>query len=183
MPTVKTMERFAIAITQNLDQVISSSIKDKPAPSLQTIQRGIHAINDYFVWKYKMPWQESFNRSAQRSVDNILDEAVKDGRLTKGRWKDSQYVGILVLVDLLRIWFNHAHQHGTYSWDTVVYKALSLALLSALNCRAGDIALTYLYTGREYLQWQDILVRFDGQGTKFNNIRAQFRLRAIKGEK
>ncbi|OQE16321.1 hypothetical protein PENFLA_c028G08693 [Penicillium flavigenum] len=55
--------------------------------------------------------------------------------------------------------------------------------LSALGCRAGDVALAAGYTGDEYLQHRHIELTIDGHTANFHNIRAAITLESVKGHK
>ncbi|KAG6366236.1 hypothetical protein INS49_000412 [Diaporthe citri] len=77
-------------------------------------------------------------------------QAVKDKRLTKGMWKGRSWVGFVTLSRMVRVFLEHYVQHGARSFDLVISRSLSIVLVAALGCRAGDIALTQGYTGLEY---------------------------------
>lgn len=61
---------------------------------------------------------------------------------------------------------------------------LRLVLMSALNCRKGELIRSKGYTGDEYLQWGHITLRFkNDKPTIFENLVAIVKLHFVKGHK
>ncbi len=73
-------------------------------------------------------------------------------------------------------------EEGCLSWDVHLSKQLSVVLIAACACRAGETARTPLYKGAEYLAYKDIVLSFGG-GDQLKDLSMDVSLRAVKGFK
>lgn len=99
----------------------------------------------------------SFPRCRPHSIANTLSpEAtlqtlMKEGALTREPKQEHHWVTSKVIEKMIRAMFTDAIVNGTWSWDALLMKALSLLLQCFTGSRAGEIRRSRLYTGSECL--------------------------------
>ena len=72
---------------------------------------------------------------------------------------------------MCRTWLKECIENGTKSWDVAIVQMLAVVLMSALNCRKGELIRSKGYTGDEYLQGEHITLRFKkDKSTIFKNL-------------
>ncbi|KAK5730775.1 hypothetical protein LTR15_000713 [Elasticomyces elasticus] len=72
-------------------------------------------------------------------VKTIVGNQVGSGTLTAGRWHKKVHVGFVTLSRMIRGYLDRELAQGTLNWDFVIARCLSMALLSALSARSGDM--------------------------------------------
>jgi hypothetical protein len=137
--------------------VVIPRSKSKPAPSARTIMDAIHICLSYGVFQYNMPW----TKQEMARLKVWFDNAKAAGRMTTGIWEKRVRIGFTTLSKIGLKWLQYNLDHGCLNWDVPIYQLMSIALMSALNCRAGDIGRSALYTALEYLSWRDIRILVD----------------------
>ena len=76
-----------------------------------------------------------------------------------------QWLGIAVVRAMITVTINDALVCGTFDWDTIVYRAFCLLILSCGGSRIGDVGRFFGYEGKEYLRFEHIKIRlFDHDG-------------------
>ncbi|KAI9821003.1 MAG: hypothetical protein M1826_000782 [Phylliscum demangeonii] len=177
-PPMETVLRFANTIVRH----ITPKAIDKAVPSAMTIRQGLSIVLQGLEWRHA-----GFEPSRQdiRRLDTVLDALRKEGLVTLGQSRPNQWVGLAVLSKLGRSWIQAAIDHGCISWDVQIARLLSIALMSALNCRSGEVARSAGYTGEEFLAWEDVELSWDGDFAEPNVDRlvARVTLRFEQGRK
>lgn len=157
--------------------------KDKPAPSLKTMVRAFVILINYSTFTYqdfKLPARDGAR------IKTFFDDCVRNGRLIKGLWEARVWISFTILARMTSETLQHYIQNGTGNWDTIVARVLSVVLTASMGARAGDVARTALWKGKEYLQWQHIelvLDENDGGRPSFLDLRAHITLESTKGYK
>ena len=80
-----------------------------------------------------------FDRHDTARLNAFFIQAVHDKRLVRGRWNRRVWIGFTTLSRMVRSFLQHNHEHGCANFDTVIAKCLSVVLIAALGCRAGDV--------------------------------------------
>ena len=93
-------------------------------------------------------------------VKNYFDRLKRKKLVLTGQRNRRAWLSFATKSRMIRTWFDHHLDHGTRSWDTVIYQALSVALVSGLGCRAGDVTLSNLYK-QECLRYKHIAITID----------------------
>ena len=122
------------------------------------------------------------NKSERRRLRSIMNVHLHEGRLTRDPIHEKQWLGALLVHRVTTAYAQDALANGTFNWDTVLLRILSVVLQSVLGCRAGDLARSQHYKGLEYMRFEHIqmkLVQFEGKEI----IQAQIVLRYAKGSK
>jgi len=74
--------------------------------------------------------------------------------------------------------------HGTWNWDGTLVRLLSIVLVTSLGCCSGDVALTPLYNGTEYLRYRHVEPSLGGDGLlKIENLKSHVELKYRKNSK
>lgn len=160
---------------------IKPGYKGKPAPSDQVVNKGVKILLDFGTFTYA-----GFHITKQHGVrlQTFKDDAVKEGRLTKGKWKKRVWLTFMVMARIGKAWLEFYHKNGAICWDIPLARWMSILLVSSLGSRGGEAARSRLYTGMEYLQYRHVELVLDGEGEgKFENLRAHFLLQWCKGAK
>lgn len=87
---------------------------------------------------------------------------------------------------MIRAFLAYFLENGTYNFDLVISKCLSIVLISSLGARSGDIGRSEGYTDKEFMAYKDIQLYFPvdaGPESKFSDLRAIFTIRYAKGKK
>ncbi|KAI4188506.1 MAG: hypothetical protein L6R41_002106 [Letrouitia leprolyta] len=159
-------------------------VQGKPGPNAGTIITAVKILPAYGHFK----WAESdgFKIGAHGSTrfQSWLDQAQRAGRLIRGVWKKRTWIGYAVLSCLVRAFIIRGIEHGTVNWDITIAKCLSVALVSSLGSRTGDVALSYEHKGKPYyLQYRHVELSIEGGEPIFANVRARITLEFEKGHK
>lgn len=161
-------------------------------PSLDVIQTAYKLLIMYgiFRWSKEDGFSMTAHDGAQFKAFTI--QAVKDKRLIKGRWAERTWTGFVTLSRLVRTFLDHNVRYGTWSFDVVIAKCLSVVLVSSLGCRGGDVARSTKYTGAEYLHYKHVVLYLQQAGAaaaggaeypQFQDLRAVITLDYCKGHK
>ena len=76
----------------------------------------------------------------------------------------------------------HWHVHDCWNWDVIVFKCLSVVLISSMSCRSWDVTRVSEYVDLEYLKWRNVKIYGEGAAT-YANLRAIITLEYEKGQK
>ncbi|KAK5017462.1 hypothetical protein LTR16_001321 [Cryomyces antarcticus] len=175
-PTAEDIERFFDGIVTTL-----RPLAHRQAVSFTYIRSGlIHLINT-FTFEYK---DYKLDSQGRQRISSLFNKLLADKKLTKDPVREKQWLGCGVVHRLSLALIRDSLTHGTRSWDTTLYKALSLVLMAALSARGGDIARIGDYHGKGSicLCWKHVcvkVVRVDNQTT----FAAEITLAFTKGNK
>lgn len=125
-----------------LDSIVGKlkpSIRGKPAPCDKTIVSGFIAISTYGTFTYPEALGYKLTARDGSRLQTWLDDAVKAGRLTKGRWQKRVWLNYVIESRMAKALLAHHDRHGTRNWDLIVAKLLSIILITRLGMRAGDV--------------------------------------------
>lgn len=64
--------------------------------------------------------------------------------------------GFVTLSRLVHTFLDHNIRYGTWSFDVIIARCLSVVLVSLLGCRGGDVARSTRYTSAEYLHYKHV---------------------------
>jgi hypothetical protein len=133
-------------------------------PSLSWIKHGVAALIQGLTFKH-----ESFKLSPHQSlrISTVIDKLLKNGEITAEPARIKQWVTAGLVLRLANFWLMNALTEGTMSWDITISRLLSLVLMAACACRAGEIARSTKYVKMECLCWKDVDMRFDPAKDKF----------------
>ena len=120
--------------------------------------------------------------SDQGRIEGLLAKFVEDGLLFKGRWRKHEWVGHTLITHMGNAWLEEALNEGCPSWDVRISKLLSVVMMGALDCRAGDLVRSSGYKGEEYMQWRHIEITIRGQ-KDLENLNAKVTIAYEKGHK
>ena len=115
-----------------------------------------------------------------------LKGAFRAGRLTKDPVRVKQWVGAVLVQQMVHALIQNAHETGTFNWDVVWSRATSLLWLAALQARSGDICKGPWAEDalRSYLCWGDIgLSLSSGSSSEYLEGEVRVLLRGEKGHK
>jgi hypothetical protein len=156
--------------------------RDKPVPSSEYIVGGFAQISAYgtFTYKEESGYKLTVNDAAR--LQTWLDDAVKAGRLTKGRWKKKVWLNYTIVSRMTKAWLNHHLRFGARNWDLVIAGLLSIVLVTGVGMRVGDVTRSSAYDGLEYVKYKDIQLKVVGEA-KLSNIKARITLSYMKGMK
>lgn len=146
------------------------------------VKFGVRTLISYgtFTWKND---QFNFTSHDHSIIRTFVDRAGTEGRLTRGYQKQRSWISFMTVSRLVREFLEHALSKGTRSWDIVVAKCLSVTLVSALGCRAGDVMRAEGYSNDETLHWCDIRLVLNDNVPEYLRISARITLKYTKGHK
>ncbi|TAQ88753.1 hypothetical protein B7494_g2950 [Chlorociboria aeruginascens] len=163
---------------------LKSTIRGKPAPSKEVMVGGFGHISAYGTFTYTEASGYKLTARDGSRMNTWLDDAVKSGRLTKGRWKKRVWLNYIIVSRMAKAWIEHFEKYGTRSWDLVIAKLLSIVLVASLGMRAGDVTQSRGYKKSEYLKYKDIKLQIVGnREPKLENIKASITLEYVKCKK
>ncbi|CEN61963.1 hypothetical protein ASPCAL08606 [Aspergillus calidoustus] len=178
VPTGQDIERFIVSVARNS----KSSIKDKLAISLVTMENRLSRVIQYLQYTHKAEFK--ILPHEKTGIKACLDRLCKEGLLTRGVWVERRRFSFLLLETLISNLFTTAIVKGPlFSWDNVLLWALGIVLQSATAARGGDIVRSNGYTGNEYLAWKDVELKVKANGKSVQDITAVVTLRYCKGKK
>lgn len=156
--------------------------KGKYAPSKKTMIQTIWYINNHLKFKYPQ-WQ--YEGHIEICVKSWLNMCVDQGQLIQGTWRQKQFVTFHVLRKLMNAWFHDAFQNGTCSFDVTLMKTLPIAMMVAVDCRAGDCIPSNPECTRKgfFMKFEDIRISLEGEEKLVSNLVANVVLRYEKFEK
>ncbi|OQD77494.1 hypothetical protein PENDEC_c002G00680 [Penicillium decumbens] len=156
----------------------TSSRDGVATPVEKTIRNAIQSLIEYgkFQWK-----DFAFTQHDQSRINAFINACLAEHRLERGYAKERTWITFVTLSRMTRGFLAHNHSQRP-NWNVVVAKMLSITLIAALGCRAGDVTLSAGYTD-QFLRYSDIALYVDGRTATFHNIEATFTLRYVKGKK
>ncbi|KAK5256924.1 hypothetical protein LTR16_002062 [Cryomyces antarcticus] len=175
-PTAEDIERFFDGIV-----TILRPLAHRQAVSFTYLTSGLLHLVNTFTFEYK---DYRLDSQGRRRISSLFNKLLADKKLTKDPVREKQWLGCGVVHRLSLALIRDSLTHRTRSWDTTLYKALSLVLMAALSARGGDIARMgdYHNKGSICLCWKHVcvkVVRVDNQ-TAFA---AEITLAFTKGNK
>jgi hypothetical protein len=174
-PTGDDIARFIETITPKMITVFQG----KPGPNLSTLRNTIWNVASGLSFKHNF----TLTRQEARRIDTVLDALVKEGKVTTGTWRTRQRIGLLLLCTIGEAWFTRSLTSGCLSWDPIISRFLSISLMAATACRAGDITRSRGYRGVEYLHWEHIDLVLDSDTPDIDRMVARITLAFEKGSK
>ncbi|KAI9793441.1 MAG: hypothetical protein M1816_000335 [Peltula sp. TS41687] len=174
-------------ILRFFDSIISKirpTNRGKRGPGVEWLTSAFKILSAYGIFTYpKSSGYELTNRDGLR-LHTFLDDAVKDGRLTKGLWHRSVWLNYMTLTRIGRSWLQYHHTNGSLNWDITLSRWLSVVLVASLGCRVGDAARSALWTGDQYMLYEHIdLLLDDRNEPRLENLRARISIEYQKGFK
>ncbi|RDL39906.1 uncharacterized protein BP5553_04246 [Venustampulla echinocandica] len=156
--------------------------RGKPVPSSEYIVSGFGHIASYGTFTYTEASGYKLTANDGARLQTWLDDAIKAGRLTKGRWKKKVWLNYIIVSRMTRAWLDHYLQFGARNWDLVIAKLLSIVLITAVGMRVGDVTRSLGYDGIQYVKYKDITLEVIEEA-KLANIKARITLSYMKGMK
>lgn len=158
-------------------------------PNLDLVRTAYKLLIQYgiFRWSKKDGFHITPHDGAQFKAFTI--QAVKDKRLIKGGWRERTWTGFVALSRLVRTYLEHNIRYGTWSFDMVIARSLSVVLVSSLASRSGDVARSDKYVGAQYLHYKHIDLYLGEAGAAgggppgFQDLQAVITLDYCKGQK
>lgn len=169
------MCRFVCHIIERLE----SKIIGKPAYSKNSLEDGLRKLTRRLTFEYP-----TFNITEHYKlrIEAAVGSLVREGKLTVGNWRKSQWIGFLTLRSLLVSYVKDGLANGVTSWDVRISRWLSIVLQSSADSRAGEVVRSDNYDGEEFMKWEDVEVKLVG-GTQFEHLQAQATILWEKGSK
>ena len=132
-------------------------------PRYQTMKNQVRDLKIKLTWKYS-----KFILSPQEHarIRSMFKEMLKKNLLTNNPVREKQWIGIVLVKRIVTSYIHDAIRQGSLSWDVVVYKILSIILMSTLGVRAGDAVRSSYYFGNEFLRWGAITIKFRSTSIK-----------------
>ncbi|KAF2172029.1 hypothetical protein M409DRAFT_50624 [Zasmidium cellare ATCC 36951] len=164
--------------------------RGKPAPNDDLAWDAAKIIISYGSFRWAEEEGFKFKEQHRLRLKTFVDDCVRSGRLTAGNWYKRTWIGFVTLSRMVRMFLAEASDKGTASWDLTISRCLSIVIVGALGCRAGDVAISRGYDGNEYLQYQHIELFLEEndqssptQPAKLDDVRAVITLQYTKGMK
>jgi hypothetical protein len=171
----KLIFRFIYTLVANTQ----SNLRGKHAPSLSTIQ-GLWLYTIEFLKFQHRDLRQHYTEYDEKRISTWLDQQVTLGKLIRGRWVERQWLGLVMILKLVRAMVEHSLAQGCLSWDIIIVKILGVVLACACNSRSGDVARSDGYTNMEYLQFQHVELTLRTGGTSAQDLRAKVTLKYTK---
>ena len=173
-PTSNELIRF-------LDTIVGEIVpcgRKKPAPSKSTIVGGLAFLFMALVFKY------NFNPTAQDGarIDSALDKFVQQKRLMPCRYRDRRWLGFITMHKITLAYFQYVVDNGCLSWGIPISKALSLNLIAALDCRAGEVGRSAGWELDQCLICEAVVLKLKKEDD-VNSVVANVYIHHQKGEK
>lgn len=86
---------------------------------------------------------------------------MKEGRLIRGKWRKGQWITFNIFVNLAAAWFMDAFKNGCLNFDTILSRVLPLAMIVAINCRAGEVTQSSGWDTPAFMQLGDIELKLE----------------------
>lgn len=161
----------------SISKIIPAKHRDKPRPSMSTIMTSLKALATILIGTYE---DFSISNYWAAKCDSLFNTLVSEGVFINGFWEKRRRIGFDTILILGDSFLLSGLEEGCLSWDTLLSKHLSVVLVAACACRSGDAARTPLYTGIEYLAFEDIILKF-GAGDQPKDLSMDVTPRAVKG--
>lgn len=174
------IERFLITITEKAVDSSISKRRESGVPSFDWLARGLRAVIVGLRFRHSK-WRPDTN--AGYRFKSIMRDLFEEGKLTKDPTRAKQWLTTRLLTQLANGYISNALSTSTAikSWDVVFMRLLSWVLQSAVDGRAGDVAMTKGYK-THFLKWQDLRFELGQEGT-LESLTIQVTLRNSKYNK
>ena len=84
---------------------------------------------------------------------------------------------------ILRTWSERGLEFGTYKWDPIIMRALSILLAVATHCPNGKIGRSMCFTGNQFIAWYNLVIKYDGQAPSVADLTITTIVRNERGAK
>lgn len=145
-------------------------VRDSGQLSFSLVKSALRCVLDRLCYDHKA---FHIDRHDILHLSNAVNSMLHDGILTKDSWRTKHWVTAAVIKRLATALFEDILEPGTLSWDKVITKAVSIVLLSALVCRAGDISVSQYYEDYACLRYEHIKIKLevvDGTGVLLGSV-------------
>lgn len=123
----------------------------EPVPSYVWLADGLSKTKEGLLVQYDFTLSPHDNARLKSKLQQLL----KDGRVTKEPARVKQWAGVTIVKAIVHAYLARAPREGTQNWDFTISRTASIVLLSALQCRAGEIlACVAIATNRISLPWK-----------------------------
>lgn len=171
-PTDEELEKFIRVLITRLQ----AQKDDTNVPSLGTIRNVVRILMKYLAFKYN--WQPSIQFEAR--LESLFNQKVNQGELSTMSMKPREFISIHLLNRILRAYITSSLEDGCRNFDAILLASLPLALMSAVDCRVGNI--TGCQNGPDtYMRLEDVQLYLQG-GNDIKNLRANVVLKNEKGK-
>ncbi|KAK4966847.1 hypothetical protein LTR42_011160 [Elasticomyces elasticus] len=100
----------------------------------------------FFHWpKY------TFTPHDREHLNTFMDRLKRKKRVTIGRYRPVTWIGFNTISLMVSAFLRHARERGALGWDPTISRVMSVALMGALGCHAGEVARSAYYTDTECL--------------------------------
>lgn len=153
----------------------AASTTTKASPFLQ--QQGGSSVSPPFYRPYFSACLTDLH------IASHLESMYKSGTLTRESMRDEKlWLMHDVVGRMTTAILRDAVTQGTQSWEITIQRCLSLLLMAALCCRAGDFTRSNMYDGLEVLRWEHVTVHLEAAESP-SRFMAMLELQYCKGEK
>ncbi|KAK9312037.1 hypothetical protein V1524DRAFT_411146 [Lipomyces starkeyi] len=173
-PSGDMLYRFFRTIVNDM----KPSDHDKPAIQFRTMKEAVVRLVQGPEFKYP---HFKLSRHHAARIDAMLSDIANEGKLLRGRWSKAEWLGTVLFEKIARAWLQTALDQGCLSWDVQISRLLSISLVVALACRAGEVTVSHGYT-TESLTWRHVELKLVG-GETVNDIEATLVMCFEKGKK
>jgi len=155
LPTADDIVRF---LSQVPDIVQTRGEKHHDVASLKVMNTAFRSLTENFTFEFpNFRW----STTDRLKIRVLLSTMRNEGKVTKHKKRDVQWLGILVVKAMARGILGEALSQGTYSWDVAIYKAFSLVFVTSLGSRVGDVGLSSGYGSQTPGQGFDYYMRYE----------------------
>ncbi|KAK9328329.1 hypothetical protein V1520DRAFT_313332 [Lipomyces starkeyi] len=168
-PSGDMLYRFFRTIVNHM----KPSDHDKPAIQFRTMKEAVVQLVQGLEFKYP---HFKLSRHHAARIDAMLSDLANEGKLLRGRWSKAEWLGTVLFEKMARAWLQTALDQGYLSWNVQISRLLSMSLVVALACRAGEVTVSHGYT-TESLTWRHAtnVIRFEkGKNFQTNDDRTVF---------
>jgi hypothetical protein len=131
--------------------------------------------------KFRYPdFSKNYTVHEVKRVTVFVDQQVRLGNLTRGLWRQRQWLGFLVIQKMVTEYMLHHLQAGCINFDQVILKILGVVLQCACASRPGDVARTVGYEVTESLRFRDIELVLSQNGATVQALWGKVTLRFTK---
>ncbi|KAL1868207.1 hypothetical protein Plec18167_008401 [Paecilomyces lecythidis] len=174
-PTGDEVIRFVDTLVHN----VRSTYGDRHAISKYTVRNWLYSLSEGMSFRYQ---DYKMTRRDRIRLDECIASLVKEGKLIKGKQRKPVFVGVVLLQQMARSWIEDGLENGCRSWDIRISRLLSVVLMQACCCRAGEIVQSVGYTGKTCLLYEHIEMVVTGKPYLESTI-MRVSLYYTKGEK
>lgn len=174
-PTTEQIQRFLYVIVNRVRPQSS-----KELPTVLWLKKGVKTLVRGLEFDFP---EFSLSKHERLHIDMTVTTLLKEGKLTQDTVRPRHWAGVILIRRMITVLLQKSLDDGTRSWDLVLQQTLSISLLSALQCRVGDITKSSWDDHKDpFLQWRDIDLRLHG-GANPEHLVGQITIRNEKNHK